>query len=114
MQILDALRHAMRGAGSRAADLQHAAMHLHVEGEDVAAQIGEHPLFDQDVPEPACMFWPDLTLIGRLEAVDRMHRMMADHELVPRRTKLERPSCPGGPLRGSCSTSLKTFSLIAS
>jgi len=42
MQILDAFGHPVRGARARRADLQHAAMDLNIECEDVAAQIGGH------------------------------------------------------------------------
>ena len=53
MQILDAFRHPVSRSRARSADLQDTAMRLHIEGEDVAAQIGKHVFVHQDVPERA-------------------------------------------------------------
>ena len=82
MEIFDALRHAVRGAGAGGADLQHAAMDLHVECQDMAAQVGEHARLAQNVPECRRVLWADIALVGAGEAVDRMDGMVARDELV--------------------------------
>ena len=82
MKVLDALGHAMGRAGACGADLQHAAMDLHVEGEDVAAEIGQHAALDEHVPELGRMLGTDLALIGTREAVDGEHRVVAKNQLV--------------------------------
>src|SRR5437899_12752126 len=82
MQILDAFRHPVSRSRARSANLQDAAMRLHIEGEDVAAQIGNHVLVHQDIPERANVFVADLALIGPRKAVDGKHRVMAKNELM--------------------------------
>ena len=84
MEILDPLRHAVGGAGAGRADLQDAAMDLDVEGQDVAAQVGEHTVLGQHVPEDVCMLGADVALIRTAEAVDGVNRMMAGDDLVAR------------------------------
>jgi hypothetical protein len=58
-------------------------MHLHVEGEDMTAQVGEHVRLHQDVPEPAGVLGADLALVGSGEAIDGVDGMVAQNELVP-------------------------------
>jgi len=41
------------GAGTAAEDLEHAVVLLNIEGDDMAAQIGKHAVFDKHVPECA-------------------------------------------------------------
>ena len=84
VQVFDAFGHAVRRSGAGGADLQHAAMDLHVEGEDVAAEIGEHAALDEHVPEISRVLGADLPLVGTGEAVDREDRVMAQHQLVVR------------------------------
>ena len=84
VQVFDALGHAMRRAGAGGADLQHAPVDLHVKGQDVAAQVGEHAAFDEGVPERSGVLGSDLALVGTGETVDGMHRVMADDQLVAR------------------------------
>jgi len=47
-------------------------------------EIGEHAAVDERVPERPGMLGPDLALVGAGKAVDGMHRMMAEHQLVSR------------------------------
>src|SRR3546814_12265958 len=64
--------------------LQHAVMHLRVEGQDVTAEVGEHAVADQRRPEGCGVRRPDVALEGAAEAVDREHRLVADHQLGSR------------------------------
>jgi hypothetical protein len=84
MQVLNPLGHAMGGAGSGGADLQNAAMHLHVKRQNMTAKIGQHTMPDERVPERRGMFWPDLSLVGAGEAVDGMDWVMTHHQFMPR------------------------------
>src|SRR5882724_9938528 len=84
VQVFDALGHAMRRSRARGAYLQHAPMDLHVKGKDVTAQVGEHAAFDEDVPERTGVLGADFSLVGTGEAVDGMHRVMAEHQLMAR------------------------------
>ena len=42
VQVLDPLRHSVRGSGARAANLQHALVYLHVKGEDSCKETQAH------------------------------------------------------------------------
>ena len=84
MQILNAVRHSMRRPGSRCANLKHTTVDLHVEGEDVTADVSKYLRVDQDRPECRRVFGPNFSLIGTGKAVDRINGMMTDDWLVSR------------------------------
>ena len=63
MQILDLLRHSVRGSRTGCRDLQHAAMHLHIEGQDMTADISEDIVRHQQIPELLGMLRTDLANI---------------------------------------------------
>jgi hypothetical protein len=44
MEVFDAFRHPVRSSGAPRADLQDAAMHLYIERQNMAAQVGENTL----------------------------------------------------------------------
>ena len=64
----------MRRAGSRCANLKHATVDLNVEGEDVTADVSKYASVDQDCPKFHCVFWPNFSLIGAGNPVDRINR----------------------------------------
>ena len=74
----------MRRPGSRCANLKHTTVDLHVEGEDVTADVSKYTSVDKDCPERRCVFWSNLSLIGAGEAVDGINGMMADDQLMSR------------------------------
>src|SRR5579859_3461164 len=80
VQVFKLLRHAMQRACACCAELQHAAVHLDVECENVAAQISEYVVRDEHVPEGVGVLRPDVTLIGACEAVHWECWVVADHE----------------------------------
>ncbi len=59
-------------------------MHLHIEREDMAAEVSENLVLDETVPEVSCVFRADLAFIVAGIAVHRKHRVVADHDLVAR------------------------------
>ena len=63
MQILDLLRHSVRGSRTGCRDLQHAAMHLNIEGEDMTADVSEDIVCHQKIPELLGMLQTDLANI---------------------------------------------------
>src|SRR6516162_3977698 len=70
-------------SGARGADLQHPTVHLHVEGENMAAYVGQHSAVYQNIPEGPSVLVPYFTLVCARKAVDGEHRMMSQNELVP-------------------------------
>ena len=73
----------MQRAGSGGAYLEHAALHLDVERQDVAAQICQHVVRHERIPERGSVLGTDVALVGAGEAVHRKHGVMADHQLEP-------------------------------
>jgi hypothetical protein len=57
---------------------------LHIEGEHMAAQVGQDAVIDEDAPERPPIGRPDLPLVGTGEAVDREDRVMPEDEFVAR------------------------------
>lgn len=82
MEIFDAFRHPVRRAGTHRADLQHAAMGLDIEGQNMAAAIGKDAGLYENIPEALGIFMADLALIGAGATIDRKDRVMAEHQLV--------------------------------
>jgi hypothetical protein len=72
----------MRGASAGSAELQNAAVNLNIEGEDMAADIGQHIRFDQNIPEALGVFMTYFALIRAGKSVDWEDRMMAEDDLV--------------------------------
>jgi len=63
MQILELLWHSVRGSRTGCRDLQHAAMHLNIEGEDMTADVSEDIVRHQKIPEFLGMLQTDLANI---------------------------------------------------
>ncbi len=58
----------MRRTGSRRANLKHTTVDLHVEGEDVTADVSEYTSVDEDCPERRGVFCPNLSMSPKLAA----------------------------------------------
>lgn len=82
MEVFYALGHPVGSSCTCATDLKHAAMHLHIESQNVAAQIGKNSTIDQSVPERLRVLRADVALVGARKAVYRMHRMMTKDDLM--------------------------------
>ena len=83
VQVFVLGRHAMGRAGPGRADLQYARLHLHIKSQDMAAEVGEHAVAPQRIPEAPAVFPLDHALVVARVAVDGPDRMMAEDQLVP-------------------------------
>ena len=95
MQVFNSLRHPMGCSGAGCANLQHPALHLDVEGENMPAWVGKHAVH-QNVPEGCSVLVPYFTLVCTRKAGYREHRVMSQDELVPDVSML--PQCRLEPL----------------
>jgi hypothetical protein len=59
-------------------------MHLHIERQDMTAQIRQDPMLNEDMPESLTIVRCDVALAGTGKAIHRMDRMVPQDQLVTR------------------------------